>query len=78
MLDEGVSADLGERWSAVVRASVALASTPISFGPEHLQELRRVGLDDAEIVDLINSSAFFNWANRLMMSLGEPATALKG
>jgi alkylhydroperoxidase family enzyme len=31
-----------------------------------------VGLDDAEIVDVINSAAFFNWANRLMLSLGEP------
>jgi len=31
-----------------------------------------VGLDDAEIVDVINSASFFNWANRLMLSLGEP------
>ena len=27
---------------------------------------------DEQIVDLINSVAFFNWANRLMLSLGEP------
>jgi alkylhydroperoxidase domain protein len=73
LLDEGVGADLGARWNAVVRASVALASTPIAFGEEHIGELRRVGLDDAEIVDVINSAAFFNWANRLMLSLGEPA-----
>lgn len=74
LLDEGVGADLGARWNAVVRASVALASTPIAFGKEHVEELRSVGLDDAEIVDVINSAAFFNWANRLMLSLGEPAT----
>jgi len=74
LLDEGVGADLGARWNAVVRASVALASTPIAFGKEHIEELRSVGLDDAEIVDVINSAAFFNWANRLMLSLGEPAT----
>jgi alkylhydroperoxidase domain protein len=74
LLDEGVDADLGERWNAIVGASVALASTPISFGEQHVEELRRVGLDDAEIVDLINSAAFFNWANRLMLSLGEPTT----
>jgi alkylhydroperoxidase domain protein len=72
LLDEGVGADLGARWNAVVRASVALAATPIAFGQEHIEELRRVGLDDAEIVDVINSAAFFNWANRLMLSLGEP------
>src|SRR5690242_1476947 len=74
LLDEGVGADLGARWNAVVKASVALASTPIAFGEEHIEELRSVGLDDAEIVDVINSAAFFNWANRLMLSLGEPTT----
>jgi alkylhydroperoxidase domain protein len=73
LLNEGVGADLGTRWNAVVRASVALASTPIAFGSENIEELRRAGLDDAEIVDVINSAAFFNWANRLMLSLGEPA-----
>jgi alkylhydroperoxidase domain protein len=75
LLDEGVGADLGARWNVVVKASVALASTPIAFGEEHVGELRSVGLDDAEIVDVINSASFFNWANRLMLSLGEP-TAL--
>jgi alkylhydroperoxidase domain protein len=73
LLDEGVGADLGARWNAVVRASVALASTPIAFGPDNIEELHQAGLDDAEIVDVINSAAFFNWANRLMLSLGEPA-----
>jgi len=77
LLDEGVGADLGARWNAVVKASVALASTPIAFSKEHIEELRRVGLDDAEIVDVINSAAFFNWANRLMLSLGEPTLAAK-
>ena len=73
LLDEGVGADLGERWNAVVKASVALAATPIAFGPENVEELRRAGLDDAEIVDVINGASFFNWANRLMLSLGEPS-----
>jgi len=77
LLDEGIGADLGPRWNAVVRASVALASTPIAFGQEHIEELRHVGLDDAEIVDVINSASFFNWANRLMLSLGEPTMAAK-
>ena len=73
LLDEGVKADLGERWNAVVKASVALAATPIAFGPDNIAELRRAGLDDAEIVDVINGASFFNWANRLMLSLGEPS-----
>jgi alkylhydroperoxidase domain protein len=74
LLDQGVGADLGKRWNAIVKASIALASTPIAFGQEHIEELRRAGLEDAEIVDVINGAAFFNWANRLMLSLGEPST----
>jgi alkylhydroperoxidase domain protein len=75
LLGEGVGADLGERWNAIVAASVALGATPIAFGPEHVDRLRRAGLDDLAISDVIHSAAFFNWANRLMLSLGEPATA---
>ena len=54
-------------------ASVALTALPITFGPEHIERLRKVGLDDAAIADLISAASFFNWANRLMLSLGEPA-----
>jgi alkylhydroperoxidase domain protein len=75
LLDEGVGSDLGERWNAIVAASVALTSTPIAFGPEHVERLRRAGLDDLAISDVIHAAAFFNWANRLMLSLGEPAAA---
>jgi alkylhydroperoxidase domain protein len=73
LLDIGVSADLGERWNAIVASAVALTATPIAFGPEHIKRLREAGLDDAQVVDVINSAAFFSWANRLMLSLGEPA-----
>ena len=73
LLDEGVGADLGDPvWNAVVRASVALTNTPLTFGDADVAALRGVGLDDAAIVDVINGAAFFNWANRLMLSLGEP------
>lgn len=75
LLAEGVGADLDARWNAIVAASVALTSTPITFGPQHIDQLRKVGLDDASIVDVINAASFFNWANRLMLSLGEPAAA---
>ena len=73
LLDEGIGADLGDEvWNAVVASSVALADTPLAFGEADVQRLRDAGLDDAEIVDVINGAAFFNWANRLMLSLGEP------
>ena len=75
LLDNGINADLGERWNAIVAAAVALSTTPITFGPQHVERLRRAGLDDLAIADVIHAAAFFNWANRLMLSLGEPAAA---
>ena len=75
LLDEGVTAELGERWNAIVAASIALTATPPAFGPEHVERLRRSGLDDLAISDVIQAAAFFNWANRLMLSLGEPTPA---
>ena len=73
LLDEGVDVAIDARWDAVIAASVALTKTPIAFGDAEIERLREAGLDDREIVDVINGSAFFNWANRLMLSLGEPA-----
>ena len=72
LLDESVDADLGERWNAIVAAAVALSTTPITFGSQHVTRLRQAGLDDLAIADVIQATAFFNWANRLMLSLGEP------
>lgn len=72
LLDEGVDAELGEPWDAVVSASAALAETPPSFGPQHVARLREQGYDDIAILDLVNAAAFFSWANRLMLTLGEP------
>ena len=77
LLAEGTGADLDKRWNAIVAAAVALTETPISFGPKHVDALREVGLDDDAIVDVINAASFFNWANRLMLSLGEPAAQSK-
>lgn len=78
LLDEGIDADLGQRWNAVKDAAVALTDTPVDFGAEDIARLRAAGLDDFEITDVISASAFFNWANRLMLSLGEPVPAKVG
>lgn len=72
LLDEGIDADLGERWNAIVAAATALTATPLAFGEEHVARLRAAGLDDLEIADVVHGAAFFNWANRLMLSLGRP------
>lgn len=65
-----MNTDLGERWNAIVAASEALTRTPIAFSEEHVTRLRDAGLTDTEIVDVIQSASFFNWANRLMLSVG--------
>lgn len=72
LLDEGVEADLGPRWNAVVSAAAALTTAPSELSARHIEALRDTDCEDAEIIDAINGAAFFNWANRLMLSLGEP------
>ena len=72
LLDDGAGIDIDPRWNAIIAAAVALSTAPIGFGPPHVAALRDAGLDDLAIVDLIQGAAFFNWANRLMLSLGEP------
>ncbi|MBE9604343.1 alkylhydroperoxidase domain protein [Acetobacteraceae bacterium H6797] len=73
LLDEGVGADLNPRWNAVVAAAVAITSTPTEFGDTEIGALREQGLSDLEISDVIHGASFFNWANRLMLSIGEPS-----
>jgi len=75
LLAEGVGTKLDERWSGIVSAAAALTRTPSEFGPQHVERLRRLGLDDLAILDIISAAAFFAWANRLMLSLGEPTPA---
>jgi len=73
LLDEGTAAPQDDpQWRAVIDASVALTETPGEFDAANVQQLRDAGLDDLSIVDTIYASSFFNWANRLMLSLGEP------
>ncbi|MBV9861076.1 MAG: alkylhydroperoxidase domain protein [Alphaproteobacteria bacterium] len=73
LLAEGVGADIGERWNAITVAAVALTATPSRFGAVELERLRRAGLDDLAIADVIHAASFFAWANRLMLSLGRAA-----
>jgi len=72
LLALGVGEDLDERWNAIIAASVALTKTPSDFGKKHVDSLRQAGLDDDQISDVIHAASFFNWANRLMLSLGQP------
>ena len=54
-----------------MEAATALTLTPSSFTADNAEALLDAGFEEEEIADLIYASAFFNWANRLMLSLGE-------
>ena len=72
LLDDGVSARTDARWDAIVDATVALTETPSAFDESTLDALADAGLGDDEVYDVILAGGFFNWANRLMLTLGEP------
>ncbi|MBG5918821.1 alkylhydroperoxidase domain protein [Providencia stuartii] len=60
------------RLTAITDLAASLSATPIQATPQHINTLRQLGLTELELLDLIQSTAFFSWANRLMLSLGEP------
>lgn len=60
------------RWQAEIDFAAALSTTPPTASTVHISRLREQGLSTLEIVDLAQSAAFFAWANRLMLTLGEP------
>lgn len=60
------------RWQALIAFAAALSVTPARLTQQHIDAVRDQGLDTLALLDLIQSSAFFAWANRLMLTLGEP------
>ncbi|WP_313396377.1 alkylhydroperoxidase domain protein [Pantoea septica] len=60
------------RWAAEIDFAASLSVTPAAASLSQLQALRDQGLDMLAQLDLIQSTAFFAWANRLMLTLGEP------
>ena len=73
LLDEGSGARIAPRIDALVDATVALTATPPRLGATEVGALRAAGLGELELLDAVQAGAFFNWANRLMLSLGEPS-----
>lgn len=71
---EVLAQNFDERLLAITDLSASLSTTPISAYPAQIEKLRNLGLDDLELLDLVQSVAFFSWANRLMLSLGEAYT----
>ena len=68
----GAAAQLPPRERAVADFAAALGATPPALTSSHLNALRAEKFSDADIFDLANAVAMFAWANRLMLTLGEP------
>lgn len=67
-----LSAGATPRDQAIITFAIDLTLEPANLGAEQILPLRRAGLDDGQILDLIQAVAIFAWANRLMLNLGEP------
>jgi alkylhydroperoxidase domain protein len=68
----GTELHLDPRWQGVVDLAVGLATTPPSATLDQVTRLREIGFGDLELLDVMQAGAFFAWANRLMLTLGEP------
>lgn len=62
-----------ERWNALILFEARLSQLIPRTTAADVERLTAVGLTPEQIGDTILSVAFFSWANRLMLSLGEPA-----
>ncbi|PWC79184.1 hypothetical protein TSH64_03270 [Azospirillum sp. TSH64] len=68
---QGISGQDDPRRQAIAQAAARLTVTPAALAEEDVATLRRAGVEDGEILDLVLAVAIFAWANRLMLSLGE-------
>lgn len=64
---------LSARDGAIMDFAEALTATPPAADKSHIARLQEVGMDTAEMQDLVHSIAIFGWANRLMHPLGHSA-----
>lgn len=69
-----LAAEQDARWLAIIDFAASLSTTPPTPHQRQLTTLRELGLGDLDLFDLVQSTAFFAWANRLMLTLGESFT----
>lgn len=73
-LDDGLEADLPQPEGAVVELAAKITLNPEGLQASDFQDLRDQGFGDLDLLDIVNYSAFFANANRLMLSLGGPVS----
>lgn len=63
-------ANLPPRERAIAEYADLLTRHPQEMGPQHLQPLREVGLDDHQIMEAVQVIGMFNMTNRVSSALG--------
>ena len=61
--------DLNPREQAFADLAVKITRDPSTVTDEDIDGLRQLGLDDSEILELIETAAFFNYTNRVAISI---------
>jgi len=74
VFENPAAAGTNARECAIVDFSIQITQTPSTVNANSIRSLQAVGLNFAEILDLVHSDAIFAWANRLMLNLGEPVS----
>ena len=61
--------DLNPREEAFADLAIKITRDPRTVTDEDIDGLRRLGLDDSEILEVIETAAFFNYTNRVAISI---------
>jgi uncharacterized peroxidase-related enzyme len=63
-------ADLSPRQLALAEIAETLTTSPRAITPQDFDRLRREGLDDADILEAIETASWFNHTNRIFIATG--------
>ncbi|KAI1066919.1 hypothetical protein LB507_011340 [Fusarium sp. FIESC RH6] len=69
-LDWHLVGDLSEKHKTLAAFSELLTSNPRGVGKQQLDELKEVGYEEEQIVEIIEVVGWFSHSNRLMIALG--------
>ncbi len=69
-LSAGDESGLSDRERAMCAYATKLTNDPSSISESDIEALRRAGLDDRSVVDLACVTAYFAYANRVVLGLG--------
>ena len=62
--------DLTSKCSAMLKYAVKLTKDPSELHPKDIEELRQVGLNDTNILNINLITSYFNFVNRIALGLG--------